>query len=165
MLSPSTIMAETDKLGALIEVLSNPDKYKKQIAEMRQLSEDTDKKLEQLAQERVEFQNIVEEAHIAVAQADKAVAELENVMLKAGDVVNGAVIYHNDANVRAVEVIREAKELLMKMEKAGETQAQLFRDEVDLQTDRLADLTKAADAEEKRLKEATAKLEELRRSL
>jgi chromosome segregation ATPase len=165
MLSPTTIMAETDRLGSLLEILTNPEKYKKQMDELRLLSTDADEKIGKLTEERVELQSLREEMHQLIADVDADVKELRTTMDRASKVVGDAIAYKADVDSTAVTVVREARQLVLEMQETAQKSVDELKSQADKEADRLIDIERRAEAAEMRLTEAERKLEELRSSL
>lgn len=165
MLTPSTIMAETDRLGSLLEILRNPDKYQKQIDELRQLSADTDEKSHKLVEETVEFQNLKNEVAELVLGHQHVVDGLKAVMDQATKTVDQAVNYREAINSETIEVVTEAKSLVRTILEASDRQKEATEQKVSEQEARIVELDKDIMAKETKLADIEARLAALRESM
>lgn len=165
MLTPFTIMAGANELQALIDVLANPDKYKKQVDELKTLAKDADEKTSTLVQERVEVENLKNEITSLMTEGEALVADIERLSERANEVVNKALSEKGRLEQAGAEIINEAKAFVKAQREEAVAAISALDDEIVDRTNQLDALDKDLAARKEGLATIEARLEDLRRRL
>lgn len=165
MLTPATIIDETDRLKSLLDILRNPEKYQEQVDELRQLSKDTEEKIGKLVDQTVEYQNIRNEATELVSDHQVAVNGLQSIMEQAGRTVDEAVRYRNQTNSIVAGTVKEAKELVGQILEASNRQKEVLDQKVTEQETRIVQLDREIVQKEDKLADVEGRLKALRESM
>lgn len=165
MLSPTTVGASVDNLTALIEVIRNPDKYKEEIDELRRESKQFEDAREGFIKESAELQALRRDVERLFVDVSKITEELKGIMEKASRLVTDSVIYKAETDRKTVEVVAEAKKLVLEMTEAARGTAEVFRQKADEQEARLLQLDKEVTMKEAKLADVETRLQVLRDSM
>lgn len=165
MLSPTIISAGASELQALLQVLIDPAKYKKQVEELQQLAKDTDEKTDALIKERIQAQEVLNSLQTLDVECDLVFERAREEVRRAESLVERALKRAAETEVRAAEVVHDAKEEVQRAQIETQKALEDLEIEVNKRVQRVAELDAEIEAREGRLASAEAKLEELRSSL
>lgn len=165
MLTPATIIDETDRLKSLLDILRNPEKYQEQVDELRQLSKDTEEKIGKLVDQTVEYQNVRNEVTELVSDHQIAVNGLQSIMEQAGRMVDDAVRTRSQMNSEVAGIVKEAKDLVGQILEASNRQKEVLDQKAVEQEARIVQLDREIMQKEDRLADVERRLKALRESM
>jgi len=164
MLSPYTIGTGASELQALITVLADPEKYKKQVEELKQVSADAEEKSKVLTDERVALQGLQNDMLQLIRDSDAVVQRAAEMVEWARKITDSAIDTKVRTERESREIVDASKKLVEEQQAHVDEVLRVLDADVAVRVAKIEELDEHIVAREKQLSDVEAKLEAIRSS-